>query len=213
MFDLKHFEDLRTEAQSLLDAAAALKATIAPKLVVIYSKHEALQQEVDEEAAKFFKSTGLWGFMSPATVGVLYNMGWNNGRGASGWSQTLSRELANYDSNVRSTMGGWRPAQDEQAVFGWTVALPQTRNLDEAKLQRTIVFLQGVCKAHEIFEGDFVVNVFEHTLSKYGFYYLVFDREEGAWTVSRSTYSVMNEGDGMTLEVALRQISRDHWYE
>lgn len=213
MFDLKRYEDLQAEAQSLLDDAAALKATIAPKLAAIYSKREALLQESDEEAASFFKSTGLWGFMDPATVGVLYNMGWSNGRGASGWSQTLERELDNYDSYVRPSMGGWRPSQDEQAVFGWTVALPQTKNLDEAKLQRTIVFLQGVCKAHEIFEGDFVVNIFEHTLSEYRSYYLVFDREEGAWTVSRFTYSVMNEGDGVTLEVALRQISRDHWYK
>lgn len=217
MTDLKRYQELQAQGEALRAEAAALRATIEPELQDIYAKRTAVLGELDAEAEIFFKAVGLEGLTDQATVGILYNMGWCDGRGSRGWSTTLREYLTAADLYISAHGGGWRQPDEEQAIYAWTVSLPKLKHLDEEKLERTKIFLEKLCKAHEVFKGDFVVSIFEHTLSQYGSYYLVFDREEEeeeeVWTVSTSTYGVVSADEGVTLDQALRQIAREHWYE
>lgn len=212
MNDLKHYEELRAAADSLLAEVEALRATIAPQVEVLLAKRAALNEEADAEAGNLFQKIGFAGMTDASLLPHIYKMGWNDGLGSSKWREIFERELKKADLYMSSYGGGWHTS-DDVVIYRWSLCLPKLENLDEDKFVRTAAFLESLCKAHEIFEGDFVVSIFEHTLSEHGCFYLVYDREEAVWAVSRSTWGVVSSEEGGSLEETLREIARYHWYE
>lgn len=209
---------LHGKMQKSLDKAKAVYASISPQLKELEAEQAALSARASQLAEGVLSEGGVAAFQQADTAKLLYEWGWSNGQGAAKWNSGVAQMLTEADIYVVPFGGGWRGSNNNfSPVYAWSLSLPKFQELDEEKLERTARFIEGVyppaAELMKLHDEDYSFNIFEHTLSEFGKLQLHHNKDQGSWTVTRTTYGRRRPGEPLSLRDALRLISREHWYE
>lgn len=210
------FQALRAAQEESWEKSRALQESILPQLEELADERELIAEKIEKLSSRILSEHGLSAFYDDELAKLVYEAGWLDGLGSSTWDKAVRRLLEEAGVYISPFSGGWRSSADgESTVFVWSICLPKLKDVDEEKLLRTADFLEKVYGPASKILGDtpYRFGIFEHSLSEYGSYYLVFD-EEGGWSVTRSVYgSSFKAGEKADLLSVLKQVARDHWYE